>query len=46
MYLCIRGINFVYFYDSSVEFFNCSDILDIFLFYFIIGCVLLRTVLR
>jgi hypothetical protein len=25
MYLCVRGIDFVSFYDSDIWFWNCSD---------------------
>jgi hypothetical protein len=34
MYLCGRGIYFVYFYDVSIGFWNCSDNVVIFVFHF------------
>ena len=35
MCMCVRDIEFVYFYDFSIEFWNCSDSV-IFVFHFII----------
>ena len=25
MYMCVRAVNFVFFYDFSIEFWNCPD---------------------
>ena len=33
MYLFVWGIDFVSFYDFSIEFYNCSDIVDFCLFF-------------
>ena len=35
MYLCIKGINFVSFYDFDILFWNCSDSVIYFVFHFI-----------
>ena len=32
MYLCAKGIYFVYFYDFAIEFCNCSDSVVFFIF--------------
>ena len=37
MYICVRDIEFTYFYDFSIECWNCSDSV-IYFFHFIIDC--------
>jgi len=36
MYMCIRGINFAFFYDFSVRFCNCCDGVVFLVFHFIL----------
>ena len=38
MYMCVRDIEFAYFYDFSIEFLKLFRQSDIFCFHFIIGC--------
>ena len=38
MYMCVRDIEFAYFYDFSIEFLKLFRQCDIFCFHFIIGC--------
>ena len=38
MYMCVRGIEFAYFYDFSIEFLEFFRQCDIFFFHFITGC--------
>ena len=35
MYVCVSGIEFASFYDFSIRFLNCSDIMVFFVFHFI-----------
>jgi hypothetical protein len=34
MYFCVKGIDFVSFYDCSIRFWNCSDSVVFFIFHF------------
>ena len=38
MYMCVRDIEFAYFYDFSIDFLKLFRQCDIFFFHFIIGC--------
>ena len=35
MYVCVKGIDFVYFYDYSIRFWKCSDSVVFFIFHFL-----------